>query len=64
MPRMTGLELCSASLAQAKTRHIPIILYSGHVLPPADGLYDRAILKPASLNRISDEISSVMAAVN
>lgn len=64
MPRMTGLELCSALRGRAKTRHIPIILYSGHALPPTDGLYDRAILKPASLSRIADEISSVMSAGN
>ena len=61
MPRVTGLQLCEQLRAQANTRHIPIIMHSAHPLEPADGLYDRAILKPVSLTQISDEIVSLLS---
>lgn len=60
MPRMTGLELCARLRARAKTRHIPIIMCSAQPLQPADGLFERALLKPASLAQISDEIVSLL----
>lgn len=61
MPRMTGLELCAQLRARARTRHIPIIIYSARPPQSADGLYNRALQKPASLRQISDEIASLLA---
>ncbi|HJS90385.1 MAG TPA: response regulator [Steroidobacteraceae bacterium] len=62
MPRMTGLQLCNRLRARAKTRDIPIIMCSAQQLQPADGLYERAVLKPVSLTEISDEIVSLLGA--
>ena len=61
MPRMTGLELCAQLRAWARTRHIPIIMYSADPPQSAGGLYNRALPKPASLRQISDEIASLLA---
>lgn len=64
MPRMTGLQLCNRLRARAKTRDIPIIMCSAHRLQPAEGLYERAVLKPVSLTEISDEIISLLGAAS
>lgn len=64
MPRMTGLQLCNRLRARAKTRDIPIIMCSAHRLQPADGLYERAVLKPVSLTEISEEIVALLGAAS
>jgi CheY-like chemotaxis protein len=61
MPRMTGLELCAQRRARARTKDIPIIMYSSNPPELADGLrYDGALLKTSSRRRISDEIASLL----
>lgn len=62
MPGMTGMELCSHLRARAKTKHIPIILYTGHASELTGGSCDRVIHKPASLSDIRDEIWALLSA--
>ena len=50
MPRMTGLDLCRAIRADARLRHIPVVLASGSLMP-GDARADEAgatatLLKP------------------
>jgi CheY-like chemotaxis protein len=50
MPRMTGLDLCRAIRADARLRHIPVLLASGSLLPgdvrPAQVGASATLLKP------------------
>jgi CheY-like chemotaxis protein len=50
MPRMTGLDLCRAIRADARLRHIPVVLASGSLLPgdvrPSQAGVSATLLKP------------------
>jgi two-component system phosphate regulon response regulator PhoB len=63
MPRMTGLELCAELKSRPETRGIPIIVHSAQSMPrrSADGLYDYAIRKPASLSALMHEVRILLA---
>lgn len=61
MPRMTGLQLCAHLRARPDTRHLPIILHSSQPFPPTKGLYDKALLKPSTLDELHAEVCALLA---
>jgi CheY-like chemotaxis protein len=65
MPLMTGLDLCRHLRAQAHTRDMPCIAYSGYPMRQqrSDALpYDRVILKPADFPELLNAIRELLAA--
>jgi CheY-like chemotaxis protein len=65
MPLMTGLDLCRHLRAQAETRDIPCIAYSGYPMRYHQGdahPYDRVILKPADFPELLHAIRELLAA--
>lgn len=61
MPGMNGLELCRELRDRAKTRDIPIVLYSGRDLSDADrSLFDCFVLKPARLDVLASVIRGLL----
>lgn len=65
MPLMTGLDLCRRLRAQAETRDIPCIAYSGYPMKQQRGVpdpYDRVILKPADFPELLNAVRELLAA--
>jgi CheY-like chemotaxis protein len=64
MPLMTGLDLCRQLRAQAETRHIPCIAYSGYPMRQQRGdehPYDRVMLKPTDFSELLHAVRELLA---
>ena len=64
LPRLNGLELCKQLRADDSTRHIPLVLLTGHALVEDDGTFDRMLLKPCLPNTLADVIRELAASTN
>ncbi|GAA1596470.1 response regulator [Actinoplanes couchii] len=66
MPRMDGLQLCTAIRATPQTAAIPVAVFSGSLLPgdprPATALACRAWLKPLTNSALIAGVHELLAA--